>query len=270
MNFHYSSIPNEAAYLPATGASSIVLVGYSMGGLIARDLRQTHQEMKGPSPTSLPGYPAGSIAPLRGRRFQALQSPMSSIRFAFIAVAIAISMASATRAPQAQGAKPAAPAPEVQSSNALLEISATRYSSPEAPILRMQRGIPDEWHGTLYVAFRNISSSTVRIIDEHWFYDYSIEIVDSSGKPIEPAERWRVSNENTSGVVPHASVTNLLPGYTHVDMISLSEAYPIKPTESYTIKIRRRHGIPTKDATGAPLPNPEIGCTLKIVGLAPK
>jgi pimeloyl-ACP methyl ester carboxylesterase len=38
VNFHYASIPNEAPYLPATGASGIVLVGYSMGGLIARSL----------------------------------------------------------------------------------------------------------------------------------------------------------------------------------------------------------------------------------------
>jgi hypothetical protein len=195
---------------------------------------------------------------------------MSGVRFAFVAVAVAISVASASRTARAQGATRAAPAQEVQSSNALLEISATRYRSDEEPITLMKLGIPDEWHGTVFVSFRNVSRSAVRIIDEHWFYDYSIEIVDLSGKPVEPAERWRVSNENTSGVVPHAYVTNLLPGYTHVDMISLSQAYPIKPTESYTIKIRRRHGIPTKDATGAPLLNPEIGCTLKIVGLASK
>jgi pimeloyl-ACP methyl ester carboxylesterase len=38
VNFHDATNPAQALYLPATGASSIVLVGYSMGGLIARDL----------------------------------------------------------------------------------------------------------------------------------------------------------------------------------------------------------------------------------------
>jgi hypothetical protein len=38
VNFHSVSNPVQAPYLPATGAASIVLVGYSMGGLIARDL----------------------------------------------------------------------------------------------------------------------------------------------------------------------------------------------------------------------------------------
>jgi hypothetical protein len=189
---------------------------------------------------------------------------MPLIRFARIAIAIAVSMVSGSCLAKAQVVTPTKPGPEGTSSNSLLEMRATRYASDEDEIFLRRRGVPDEWRGRVFVSFKNVSRSTVRLIYEHWFYDYSIEIVDSSGSPVQPTERWRGSTENTSGVITHASVSDLLPGETHVDMINLSEAYPIKPTDSYTIKIRRRRGLPTKDAAGTLIPNSELACTVTI------
>jgi len=195
---------------------------------------------------------------------------MPRIRSSRAAFVILMSALSGGGLVKAQGVTSAAPSPEARSANSVLEIRATRHASDQDEVFLMQRGVPDGWHGKVFVAFRNVSRSAVRIVDEHWFYDYSIEFVDSSGKLVEPAKKWRASNENTSGVVPHATVTNLLPGETHVDVINLAEAYSIKPTDSYTIKIRRRHGLPTKDAAGVPLPDPDLACSLTIAGSASK
>jgi hypothetical protein len=195
---------------------------------------------------------------------------MPSVRFARIAITIALSTILGSIPARAQDATPVMPAPAVRSSNSLLEMHATRYASDGDEVFLRQRSVATEWRGRVFVAFKNVSRSIVRIVDEHWFYDYSIEIVDSSGKAVQPIERWRGSTANSSGVITHASVTDLLPGETHVDAINLSEAYSIKPTDSYQIKIRRRRGLPVKDTTGAHLANPEIECTLVIVGSASK
>jgi hypothetical protein len=58
----------------------------------------------------------------------------------------------------------------------------------------------------------------------------------------------------------------MLPAQAYTDQLELSLVYPIKPGESYTIKIKRSRGLPTKDAAGKQIANPELACTLVIPG----
>jgi len=170
----------------------------------------------------------------------------------------------------AQGTTPAAKEPNERSSNALVAMSASLFASAydEAEIRR--RGLKQEWQGAVYVTFTNVSLSLFKIESRRWYYDYSVTILDSKGKAVPPTAQGeqllkaRAREAEVGFSTGSVTVAEMLPAETYADELDLSFVYPIKARETYTVKIKRLYGLPTKDAAGKEIANPEPVCTLVI------
>ena len=123
----------------------------------------------------------------------------------------------------------------------------------------------------MYLTFANASLSLLKVVDRRWYYDYSVTIFDSKGKAVSPTAQGEQllkarAREAETGISygGFTAVTEMLPAQTYTAALDLSLVYPIKAGEIYTVKIRRLYGLPTKDAAGKEIANPEPVCTLVI------
>ena len=72
-----------------------------------------------------------------------------------------------------------------------------------------------------------------------------------------------------TGVIVGVCVEDLLPAQAYAAELNLSLINPIKPEESYIVKVKRLHGLPTKYGAGKQIADPELASTLAIEGRTP-
>src|ERR1700693_4905546 len=90
---------------------------------------------------------------------------------------------------RAQGTVLATKEPEERFSNRLLAMSASRYASASDEVEIRRRGLRREWSGRVFVTFKNVSLTILRVVNRPWYYDYSVNIFDTAGKLVLPTAR---------------------------------------------------------------------------------
>jgi hypothetical protein len=126
------------------------------------------------------------------------------------------------------------------------------------------------WDGLLNVSVRNISLGPARVDSGDWQLDYTIEALDSAGKPVPMTERGKSVADAASrprdpfGYYGPASAVNLRPGQETSVQVNVSKIYQVVSGKAYTIRIKRSVGLPKVDEYGKPLQQGELSCTVVI------
>lgn len=126
------------------------------------------------------------------------------------------------------------------------------------------------WAGVLSLRVRNISLGPARVDESDPLFEYTVEVLDSSGKPVPMTERGRTATEAASrprsrfGHYGPASAFKLMPGEDVYVQMDLSKFYQVVSGRAYTIKMKRSVGLPMIDEHGKPLQQWELSCTVTI------
>jgi len=103
---------------------------------------------------------------------------------------------------------------------------------------------------------RNISLGPARVDEADSLFEYTIEVLDSSGKLVPMTERGKSTTEAASrprspfGYYGPASAFKLMPGEDVYTQVDLSKFYQVVSGRAYTIKIKRSVGLPKVDEYG--------------------
>ena len=112
------------------------------------------------------------------------------------------------------------------------------------------------WDGVLSMRVRNISLGPARVDEADSLFEYTIEVLDSSGKLVPMTERGKSTTEAASrprspfGYYGPASAFKLMPGEDVYTQVDLSKFYQVVSGRAYTIKIKRSVGLPKVDEYG--------------------
>jgi hypothetical protein len=126
------------------------------------------------------------------------------------------------------------------------------------------------WDGFLNVRIRNVSLGPARVDEADWTREYTIKVLDSSGRSVPMTERGKSIADALSrprdprGYYGPAGSANLTPGEENYVQMNLKQIYQVEPGRAYTIKLKRSAGLPKLDEYGKPLQQRELSCTVVI------
>jgi hypothetical protein len=126
------------------------------------------------------------------------------------------------------------------------------------------------WDGLLNVSVRNISLGATIVDGGSWDRDFTVEVLDSTGKPVPMTEHSKSIAEAASrprdpfGHQGPAYRAKLMPGQDSHFQMDVSQIYQVVPGRAYKIRIKRSAGLPKVDEYGKPLQQRELSCTVII------
>ncbi len=194
---------------------------------------------------------------------------MKQVKIAILLVAWSALCARGQTAGAAERAETPA---EDHPSNGVVELIVT--PAPAPPHRPHKLGDPPEiyalWEGLLNVRVRNVSLGPARVDETDWLFEYTIQVLDASGRPVPMTERGKSRAEEASrprnpyGYYGPASAFSLAPGEDVYGQLDISKIYQVQPGKPYTIKLKRTSGLPTVDEYGKPVQRRELSCTVVI------
>ena len=122
------------------------------------------------------------------------------------------------------------------------------------------------WNGEVAVTIKNISRSKLRLVRRIWWWQYSVEVLDSDNKPVPltPYGEGQFPVRQQHSMSGPVSLTDLEPSQEFTEELDLATIFQIKRGGTFTIKVRRSRDLPQVDFTGTPLR--ELSVTLVVKG----